>query len=138
MTLILLFIVVSLMITYVILFNKEPQEVKRFIDQLVLLTTSNLIIWTKTELNSYNHSFTIYKAITEIGTFIIQRNHECHLYPNFLVFDNIRIQAIPFTEPFEINLSKATNVVVMEQYKNLQQLIEYQLKSITNGEIVHE
>lgn len=120
------------------IYDNESPEVEKFLNQLQLLTTSNLITWTKHDHSSYSHKIVYYKATTKIGVFVIKisRKHEDEL--KLPIFDQICISAIPFTQPFEINISKTANVTLMEKFQHLRQLIEIQLKHTVDGEIVHE
>lgn len=120
------------------IYDNESPEVEKFLNQLQLLTTSNLITWTKHDHSSYSHKIVYYKVTTKIGVFVIKisRKHEDEL--KLPIFDQICISAIPFTQPFEINISKTANVTLMEKFQHLRQLIEIQLKHTVDGEIVHE
>ena len=142
-----LFILMVILLAGLVIFVKpiydnESPEVEKFLNQLQLLTTSNLITWTKHDHSSYSHKIVYYKATTKIGVFVIKisRKHEDEL--KLPIFDQICISAIPFTQPFEIDISKSvieyTNINLMEKFQHLRQLIEIQLKRTFNGETTHE
>lgn len=138
-----LFILMVILLAGLVIFVKpiydnESPEVEKFLNQLQLLTTSNLITWTKHDHSSYSHKIVIYKATTKIGVFFIKIKRKHKNESDLPIFDQIYICAIPYTQPFEINISKTANVTLMEKFQHLRQLIEIQLKHTVDGEIVHE
>lgn len=133
-----LILLIGISIFIKLTYDNESPEIEKFLNQLKLLTTSNLIAWTKHEQDFYNHKIVIYKATTKIGVFFIKIKRKHKNESDLPIFDQIYICAIPYTQPFEINISKTANVTLMEKFQHLRQLIEIQLKHTVDGEIVHE
>lgn len=131
-------LLISIGIFLTLICDNKSLEIEKFLNQLKLLTTSNLIVWTKHEQNSYNCKIIVYEATTKIGVFFIKINQKHEDELRLPTFDQIYIGAVPFTQPFEINISKMTSITLIEKYRHLRQLIEIQLKHTVDGEITHE
>lgn len=73
-----LILLIGISIFIKLTYDNESPEIEKFLNQLKLLTTSNLIAWTKHEQDFYNHKIVIYKATTKIGVFFIKikRKHK--------------------------------------------------------------
>lgn len=113
--------------------DNKSSEIEKFLNQLKLLTTSNLIVWTKQEHDFYDYKVIVYHTVTKIGSFAIKihRDHDNEL--QLPIFDKIYIIK-PFNQQYEINIQKTANIVLMEKCQNLIQLIETQLKHTIDGE----
>ena len=52
--------------------DNKSSEIEKLLNQLKLLTTSNLIVWTKQEHDFYYYKVIVYHTVTKIGSFAIK------------------------------------------------------------------